>query len=72
MTTPADALDYLIASIAAAPDDVLLTDTLTRLAVACTRHPKSAELLETFVREFYLERGRLRLMEAIAEAIEKC
>jgi hypothetical protein len=45
-----------------------LLEHIGRLAVACAHHPENLALLETFEREFRLERGRIRLKEALPVA----
>ena len=42
-----------------------LLEHIGRLAVACAHHPENLALLETFEREFRLERGRIRIKEAL-------
>ena len=42
-----------------------LLEHIGRLAVACAHHPENLSLLETFEREFRLERGRIRLKESL-------
>lgn len=62
-----DALNHVLAHITHADGDALLTVTLTRLAIICANLPGAAGWLETFEREFRLERGRLNLQATLTE-----
>lgn len=66
--TAAAALDYLLLTFTHAPDDALLTDALTRLGLFCGGQNDSLMYLAKFEEALRLERGRLRLVEALKVA----